>query len=59
MITIEINGWRFALTEENESVVKKILSKYSPETKVIILETGEVLKINDIFDYEGNCINTR
>lgn len=52
MITIEINGWRLALTEGNESAVKNILSKYPLDTKVIIVETGEILKINDIFNYE-------
>lgn len=56
MVTIEINGWRFALTEENESVVKSILSTYPLDTEVTILETKEVLRINDIFDY-GEIIN--
>lgn len=51
MITIEINGLRLILTEVNEAEIKKILGTYPGETKVTILETGEVLQINDIFNY--------
>jgi len=54
MVTIEIYGRKYFLFEDNESELKEIFKSYPLDTKVAILETGEVLQINDIFDYEGN-----
>jgi len=54
MITLKIGntGLKKKLTEYNEDIVKESLRIFKPETPVTILETGEVLQINDIFDYE-------
>lgn len=42
-----------ALTADNEQKIKEVFSTYPRETKVTILETGEVLQINDIFNYDN------
>jgi len=52
MITLEVKEWLMTLTEENESQVKDSLKHFPLNTEVTILETGEVLQINDIFCYE-------
>jgi hypothetical protein len=52
MITLCFDELDLPLDEENESLVKDLLSSWPRDTKVTILETGEVLQINDIFNYE-------
>jgi hypothetical protein len=54
MVTLKVNGIVLELTAKNEYAVKHFLSNQPRESKVTILETGEVLQINDIFDYERN-----
>jgi len=52
MITIAFGEIKFKLTDKNESEVKESLRILPLNSEVTILETGEVLKINDIFNYE-------
>jgi hypothetical protein len=54
MVTLRICERNYFLLEDNETEVKEILRIYPTDSDVAILETGEVLKLNDIFDYEGN-----
>ena len=53
MIRLKIKDWIITLTEENESSVKNSLKLFPLDSKVTILETGEVLQINDIFNYDN------
>lgn len=55
MVFLRFLDQRLALTEHNESIIKSLLSKYPPDTKVVIwdergIEIIEVLQINEIFN---------
>ena len=52
MIRLQIENWIIELTDKNESEVKESLRRFPLNSEVTILDTGEVLQINDIFDYE-------
>lgn len=53
MVLLRFLDNMFVLTEENESMVKLLMTKYPPETKVTIWDDKQIidtLQINEIFD---------
>jgi hypothetical protein len=55
MVFLRFLDQQLALTENNESIIKSLLSKYPLDTKVVIwdergIEIIEVLQINEIFN---------
>jgi hypothetical protein len=60
MLNLKIEGTRYsvALTNENESQVKQWLSHFPPDTMVIIQETGDIERIDTIFNYDINQSKT-
>ena len=50
-MTLQIisTGIQFILTAKSEKEIKALLSDYDPSEMVLIVETGEKLRIDDIF----------